>query len=133
MPDQKEKILRVLIADDSSVMRVRVALLISQLPQVRVIGGARDGKEALDQTRALRPDVLILDLRMPQMSGWDVLKLLRQEQYQSFVIVLTNQDESIYRDRAIAAGADRFLSKATQMDELEVVIRELVSLRFKQE
>ena len=124
-----DQTLRVLIADDSVVMRERLTAMISQLPKVEVVGVAQDVPETLAQTRALRPDVLVLDLRMPRQNGLVALKELRQKKDETFVIVFTNLAEPVYRDRALAAGANRFLSKASQFQELESELRELVARR----
>lgn len=120
------KTLKVLIADDSAVFRERLRTLITELPQVALVGEATNGQEALEQARALRPDVLILDVRMPRMSGLAVLKELRQAKSRTTVIVLTIQSESVYRERVLGAGANYFLNKATQINELESLLLELV-------
>lgn len=127
MPDCARPTLEILIADDSKDICTRLASLLSQLSRVSVVGIARNGQEALAQARSLRPDVLILDLRMPRINGLGVLKALRQEGNRLFAIVLTNYDDPIYRERAFQAGADRFLCKTTQMGQLEQVVRDLTS------
>lgn len=124
--------LRVIVADDSLAVRDRLSALISHIPDTAVIATARDGREALEQTRELQPDVLVLDQRMPRMSGLAVLKTIREEKRRVIVIALTTQPESIYRDRLLAAGADYFLSKETQMNELEQIVEEVIFRHQKQ-
>ena len=125
MASKKGNPLQVLIADDSEAMQSRLTALLSQMPRIVVIGAAKNGLEALKKTRALRPDVLLLDLHMPRMGGLAVLKKLRQQESRVIVIVLTNHTEFAYRDRLLAAGADYFCCKATQIDELERVLQGL--------
>ena len=98
-----------------------------------MIATAKDGCEALDQTLASCPDVLVLDIRMPRLSGLAVLQAIREARIRVIVIVLTNQDEPVYRKKLLAAGADYFLAKATQICELERIIQEMVFRSKKQE
>lgn len=123
--------LRVAIADDSVAVRERLAVVISQIPGAIVVGAAKDGREALEQVRTLRPDVLVLDLHMPRLSGLAVLKALGQVKSNTVVIVLTIETEPVYRKKLLQAGADYFLSKATQIGELERVLQELISRQTK--
>lgn len=119
--------MRVVIADDSVAVRDRLAVAISQIPGAIVIGTAKDGREALELTRTLHPDVLVLDLHMPRLTGLGVLKALGQQKGGVIVIALTIETEPVYRKKLLAAGADYFLSKTTQIGELERVLYELIS------
>jgi DNA-binding NarL/FixJ family response regulator len=118
--------LRVVIADDSPAMRDRIAAFISLIPGLSVVGLACDGREALSQIRRLLPDIVLLDLRMPRMGGLGVLEALREERIRPTVIVLTNEDREPYSSVLLATGAHSFISKDTDMPELERLLRQLV-------
>jgi CheY-like chemotaxis protein len=117
--------LRVVIADDSPAMRDRIAAFISLIPGLSVVGLACDGREALSQIRRLLPDIVLLDLRMPRMGGLGVLEALREERIRPTVIVLTNEDREPYSSVLLATGAHSFISKDTDMPELERLLRQL--------
>ena len=76
-PPPRTKPLRVLLADDSKILREKLAVLLSSLPAVEVVGEANDGIEALAAIGSLEPDLVVLDLRMPRMSGFEVLAALQ--------------------------------------------------------
>ncbi|HIL57904.1 MAG TPA: response regulator transcription factor, partial [Rhodothermales bacterium] len=103
--------LRVLIADDSAVVRQLLADRLGDLSDVEVVGIAVDGAEAVDQAVAVRPEVVLLDLQMPRMSGLQALRTIREQAPEVRVIVLTNHADSVYRRTCLAAGALDFLDK----------------------
>jgi DNA-binding NarL/FixJ family response regulator len=113
----------VLIADDHSVVREGLASLIKRKSDMVVIGEASNGKEAVDLWRKHRPDVTLLDLRMPELDGVGALKEIRGHDEKARVIVLTtfDGDEDIYR--AIQAGAKGYLLKDTPREALLDCIR----------
>jgi DNA-binding NarL/FixJ family response regulator len=110
--------LRVLIADDSAGVRERLVTMVSALPGITAVGQAQDGLEAVDAIRRIRPDVVILDIRMPGTNGIDVLRQLKKTQPAPRVIVLTNYSYQQYRERCEAAGADFFFDKSTEFDRI---------------
>ena len=113
----------VLIADDHSVVREGLASLIKRKPDMVVIGEASNGKEAVDLWRQHRPDVTLLDLRMPELDGVGALKEIRGQDEKARVVVLTtfDGDEDIYR--AIQAGAKGYLLKDAPREALLDCIR----------
>jgi DNA-binding NarL/FixJ family response regulator len=108
----------VLVADDFPLVRDGFAAALARDPSIRVVGFAADGMDALDQTRALEPDVLVLDLRMPRMSGLMALTHLSAELPSVRVLVVSDLecDDSVVD--AIAAGAAGFISKHVTGEEL---------------
>ncbi len=118
--------LKVLIADDSELLRERLTRLLSAIEGIEVAGEAPDGATALQQVQVLKPDVLILDLRMPGGSGIEVLQQIRQKGGRIKVIILTSFPYPQYRERCLAAGADYFFDKS---EELELVRETLHQLR----
>jgi two-component system NarL family response regulator len=118
--------IRVLIVDDHRVVRVGLRAIIEAEPDMEVVGEAGDGPAALAAYDAHRPDITLLDLRMPGMSGPEILTALRQRDPNATVIVLTSYDadEDVYR--AIQAGARGYLLKGTLPDGvLEAAIRKV--------
>lgn len=117
--------LKVVIADDSDAVRVRVRELISEVEHVAVVGEAGDGDEALELVKSLRPDVLILDIRMPNTNGIQTLETLRRDDVAATTIVLTSFPNRQYRDRCVEAGAAYFFDKATEFDRIAEVLTDL--------
>ena len=109
---------KVLVADDFPLVRDGFAAALARDPSIRVVGFAVDGVDALEKTRALKPDVLLLDLRMPRMSGLMALTQLTAELPQVRVLVVSDLacDDSVVD--AVAAGAAGFISKHITGDEL---------------
>lgn len=115
----------VLIADDHSVVREGLASLITRKSDMTVIGEASNGREAVDLWRQHRPDVTLLDLRMPELDGVGALKEIRGHDEKARIIVLTtfDGDEDIYR--AIQAGAKGYLLKDAPREALLDCIRKV--------
>jgi two-component system NarL family response regulator len=115
--------IRILLADDHAVVREGLAAMISRRADMQVVAEAENGARAVELARQHKPDVILMDLRMPQMSGVEALARIRAEQPEARVIVLTtfDGDEDIYR--ALQAGARAYLLKDTPRDELLEAIR----------
>jgi DNA-binding NarL/FixJ family response regulator len=114
---------RIMIADDHPVVREGFAAMIGTEPDMTVVAQARSGEEAVDLFRRVRPDVTLMDLRMPGMGGVDAIRAIRREFPDSRLIVLTTYDgdEDIYR--ALEAGAQAYLLKDMICDEILTAIR----------
>lgn len=125
MPGATEGPLRVLIADDSAGAREALTILCSAISGVWVVGRCEDGLEAVAAARSLAPDVLILDIRMPKMSGLEVLKALGTDAVRPTVIVLTGCAEEECRRKCLELGADYFLHKPGGVSELFSLLRDL--------
>ena len=115
--------IRVLIADDHSVVREGLASLIGRRADMAVVGEASNGREAVDLWKKHQPDVMLLDLRMPELDGVGVIKEIRTEDESARIIVLTtfDGDEDIYR--AIQAGSKGYLLKDVPREALMDCIR----------
>jgi len=116
--------MKVLIADDAAEIRDRLGVLLATIPGVEVAGAAGDGRAVLALAEQLHPDAVVLDLRMPEVSGWDVLGALKQAHPELLVIVLTNYSYPWLQERCRAAGADYFLDKFYEFPRVAGIVRE---------
>jgi two-component system response regulator NreC len=114
---------RILLADDHAILRAGLAMLIDAQPDLVVVAEAADGIEALEKTRALRPDIVILDLTMPAMSGLEVLREIRRDCPATQILVLTMHDDPAYGRSVLAAGAMGYVTKKAADRELLLAIR----------
>lgn len=115
--------MRVLIVDDSAVVRERVTTLLSEVESVEVVGHAETVREATTSLEALRPHVVILDIRLTDGSGIDVLTYIKQHRPELKVIMLTNYPYPQYRKKCLEAGAEFFFDKSTEFDQIATVVR----------
>lgn len=116
-------IIRVLIADDHPVVREGLAALINRQPDMRVVGEAGTGRQAVELHGQLRPDVALIDLRMPVMNGVEATAAIMRDDPQHRVIVLTTYDGDEDIHRALQSGARAYLLKDMTGDELIEAIR----------
>jgi two-component system, chemotaxis family, protein-glutamate methylesterase/glutaminase len=100
---------KVMIVDDSPMMRLIIQSMLSDDPSLRLVGTASNGREALDKLPTLEPDLILLDIEMPEMSGLDFLRKARA-QTQAKVIVLSSLADEASKE-ALALGADAVISK----------------------
>ena len=119
--------IKVLIADDHPIVRQGLRQILSGIPDMEVTGEAVNAQESLDQVRAGGWDVLVLDITMPDRSGFDILKELKHEQPHLPVLVLSIHAEEQLAIRALKAGASGYLTKEKAPEELVKAIRKVVS------
>jgi DNA-binding NarL/FixJ family response regulator len=116
-------LIRVLAVDDHPVLRQGIAGLIAGQLDMRLVGEASNGREAIQQFRALRPDVTLMDLQMPEMNGIDAISAIRGEFPEARIIVLTTYAGDVQALRAMKAGARGYLLKNLLYKELLDTIR----------
>ena len=117
--------IRVLIAEDQSMVAGALAALLQIEGDIEVVGTARDGREALDLAHDLRPDVVVTDIEMPEMSGLELAKRLRDEGGRERVVILTTFARPGYLRRALDAGASGYVLKAAPSRDLAEAIRRI--------
>jgi DNA-binding NarL/FixJ family response regulator len=115
--------IRILTVDDHPVIRQGIAGLIANQPDMTLIGEGANGREAIEQFRAHRPDVTLMDLQMPEMNGIDAIIAIRGEFPQARIIILTTYSGDVQVLRALKAGAFAYLLKNTLHKELRDTIR----------
>ena len=117
--------IKVLLVDDQSIVREGLASLLETKPDIQVIGEAENGKVAVMRSLKLKPDVVLMDIRMPIMDGVAAIKALSQQAPQIKVLVLTTFDDDEYVTQAMAYGAKGYLLKDTPSEELAQAIRSI--------
>jgi len=123
MREQQLKHIRLLIVDDHPVVRTGLRGMLAGQPDFKVVGEAADGAEAVALTERLRPDVVLMDLRMPGMDGVTAIRHIKARQPEVQILVLTTYDTDADILRAIEAGATGYLLKDTGREELAHAIR----------
>lgn len=118
--------IRIVMADDHTLLRRTLAGFLESHDDFVVLAEAGDGNTALEQTLAIQPDILLLDLNMPGKNGLDVLPLVRKQAPNVKVLVLTGRDDNIYIMRALRAGAHGYLLKSTDENKLVESIRKVL-------
>lgn len=110
--------IRVLVVDDHPVLRDGLAAILANQTDMTMVGEARDGNEAIERFRALRPDVTLMDLQMPGTNGVDAIAAIRAEHPGARIIVLTTYSGDVQAVRALKAGAAGYLLKSSLRTEL---------------
>ena len=114
---------RVLLVDDQPLFRRAIATLIAEQPDFVVVGEATNGQEAIDQARALHPDLIVMDVEMPVMNGVEAVRILRDAMPAIKIIVLTVSEDEDYLFDAIRFGAHGYLLKDLQPEQLYEMLR----------
>ncbi|MEK3937597.1 response regulator transcription factor [Sporosarcina sp. FSL W7-1349] len=113
----------VLVADDHAIVRSGIKLMIESQPDMKVVGEAEDGEEAVHKALELVPDIVIMDLKMPKKSGMVAIKQITEANDQIKIIVLTMHDDKEYIFRTLQAGATSYLLKSHHENDLIEAIR----------
>jgi len=119
--------IRILIVDDQRLMREGLATLLELEDDLEIAGEAEDGQAALDQYEGLRPDVVLMDIRMPRMDGVEATRRLRQRWPDARVIILTTFDDDAYVFDGLRAGALGYLLKDVSGQELAEAVRKVAA------
>lgn len=115
--------IRVLIADDQTLIRKGMKVLLQRSPDVQVVGEARDGQQAVDLARELLPDVIVMDADMPIMDGMEATRLIRAANLPTQVIMFSMYDDEGMMERAHASGAQAYLLKSGTPEEISAAVR----------
>jgi DNA-binding NarL/FixJ family response regulator len=118
--------MKIFIADDSALLRERLIDMLSELDGIEIVGQARDSLSAVRSILKLKPDVVILDIRMPGGNGISVLQSIKKNKVASIVIMFTNYPYPQYRKRCMDAGADFFFDKSGEFEKITKVLKKLI-------
>jgi DNA-binding NarL/FixJ family response regulator len=116
--------IRLLLVDDQPTVRRGLGLRLHLEPDIQIVGEASTGKEALSMAQALAPDVVLMDVEMPEMNGIEATAVLSASLSTSAVVILSIHDDAQTRGRAQAAGAVAFVEKRGATDHLLAAIRQ---------
>ena len=123
--------MKVLIVDDSKIVCDGLQQMLIHIADVEIVGQARNAPDAIRFISESKPDVVILDIRLPGLSGIDVLKNIRAKELPIRVIMLTNYPYPQYRKKCEELGADYFFDKVAEIEMIPKVIAELAKVRQK--
>lgn len=115
--------IRVLLADDHTLIRSGIATLLQSSKDIQVVGEAEDGEEAIRKTGELQPDVVVIDLSMPKLSGIEATKILKRKYPDTQVLVLTMHENEAYVFQILKSGASGYVLKSAGKEELSTAIR----------
>lgn len=118
---------RVLVADDQRIVREGLAMVLRLLPDVDLVGTASNGREAVELTGEHRPDIVLMDLRMPDVDGVEATRQIRERHPETQVIVLTTYSDDTSIFAALRAGARGYLTKDAGPDEIAAAIEKVAS------
>ena len=116
----------IVFADDSSLLRDRITSTLKSIDDMLVIHEAENGEEALQLIREKEPDLAILDIRMQELNGIEVLKKIRELKMEVKVCILTNYPYPQYKKRCFEAGADYFLSKTDDFEKIKILVSDML-------
>lgn len=126
-----QETIKVLIVDDQKLVRKTLQLYLESQSNIEVVGYAESGVVALEKIAALKPDIAIVDLEMPGMSGITTIEIIRDCHIETKVLVLSSYDEKEYINQAITAGARGYLLKGTKPEELITAIEQIYQGYFQ--
>lgn len=118
--------MRVFIADDSEIFLERLKAVISEVPDIEIVGESGEVQEAIRFIDELKPDIVVLDIKMPGGSGIDVLRNIKNNRPGPVVIMLTNYPYHQYKKKCMELGADLFFYKLTEVEKVAESIDRLV-------
>lgn len=122
-------VIRVLLAEDHETVREGLKLLVNSQPDMTVVGEAADGRTAIDQARALKPEAVVIDLNMPMLNGLAATRVIRSASPTSGVVVLTRHNDKAYVQEMLQAGAQGYVLKQSASGELLTAIRAVAAGR----
>lgn len=118
--------MKVFFVDDSVIVTERLKNLLSEIEGIEPVGQAENAQDAVEKILKMKPDVVILDIRLSGGNGIDVLERIKREQPPPVVIMLTNYPYPQYRKRCMELGADYFLDKVTEIEKIVEVVKQLL-------
>lgn len=123
--------MKILIADDSQLILDRLQEMLSDFTGAEIVAALKNGKDSLELIKSLNPDLVIIDINMPKLTGLQVLEAIKKENHKAKFIILTFYASKHFREKAISLGADYFFSKVDDFEKVSMVIDNLLALECK--
>jgi two-component system response regulator DegU len=120
-----EKKVKILLCDDNDNFRTLLSDYLKSIPNVEVVGQAVDGVDVIEKTETLNPDLVLMDLSMPNQSGLDATKTIKDKWPEKSVIILTLYEDSVYKELADEFNADGFIAKSSIKTHLPAVLSKI--------
>ena len=120
--------IRLLIADDHTLVRSGLRSMLEREPGIEIVGEARNGREAVELCRSLRPDLVLMDVRMPEMDGLEATRSIKRELPETGVLMVTMHENRDYMLEATKAGAAGYVLKDAPRNELISAVRRVVNV-----
>lgn len=121
---------RLVIADDHALLRSGLKSMLEGEPDLEIVGEAANGREAIEVCRRLRPDLILMDVRMPEMDGLAATRVIKEEHPLTSVIVVTMEEDPDYLLEAVKAGAAGYVLKGATPDQLTAAVRQVLAGEF---
>ncbi|MCI0708055.1 MAG: response regulator transcription factor [Ignavibacteriae bacterium] len=122
--------LRILLADDHAGFRRTVSEFLARLPDINVVGEAADGREAVEQVEKLHPDMVLIDISMPNQNGLEATRIIKERWPATRVVIATTHDSPFYRNKANEAHADGYILKSSLKPDLVAAIQQANAQTF---
>src|SRR5580693_5794438 len=120
------KTARLLIVDDHEIFRRGLRALLEPSSEWQICGEAVDGWDAVEQCKSLKPDIVVLDVSMPRLNGLEAARLIKKEDPEPKIVIITQHDSPQIRSAALEAGARAFVTKSAVGNELVTALRSLI-------
>jgi DNA-binding NarL/FixJ family response regulator len=121
---------RIIIADDHELVREVMRSILNSEPDLRIIDEAKDGQESIDLCRLQRPELVLMDVRMPKMNGLEATQTIKEELPTTKVLIMSAYEDPFFVSRAVRAGADGYVRKLSLVQELVDAIRGVLRGEF---
>lgn len=118
--------IRVVVVDDHELVRVGISRTLADVEGIEIIAEASNGEEAINIARDMRPDVILMDIRMPQMDGLEATRRLAWQAPEVKIIIVTALEESPYPERLLQAGAHGYICKGAELSEVVTAIKHVI-------
>jgi DNA-binding NarL/FixJ family response regulator len=122
-PNNSSSFARIIIADDHELVRESTRSMVEIEPDLRIIDEAKDGQQTIELTRLQRPDLVLMDVRMPTVNGFEATQMIKEELPTTKVLIMSAYEDPLFVSEAVRAGADGYVLKLSPVQELLDAIR----------